>query len=103
MKVGRIKRRETSTMNHDTRALRTSSRWGLVAVALLIIVAMVGVTMVAGTSGSDDKMTSLGKYQIEVHPAFQPLMAGYPGYDATEFTLTSPTLHDTNNVVGRSV
>ncbi|MCH7580227.1 MAG: hypothetical protein IIB22_08295, partial [Chloroflexi bacterium] len=59
--------------------------------------------MVAGTSGSDDKMTSLGKFQIEVHPAFQPLMAGYPGYDATEFTLTSPTLHDPNTVVGRSV
>ena len=95
MQFGRINRRKTSTMNHDTRALRTSSRWGLLAVALLIMATMVGVTMVGGTSGSDDKMSSLGKFQIEVHPTFQPLMAGYPGYAATELTLTSPTLLDT--------
>jgi len=87
----------------NTKPLRTSSRWGLLAVSLLIIATMVGITMVAaGTPGSDDKITSRGKFQIVVHPLFRPLMTGYPGYDGSS-KLDSPALYDSNTVVGRSV
>ena len=51
--------------------------------------------------GTDDKMTSRGKFQIVVREEFRPLMAGYPGYDGTS-KLDSPDLYDPNTVVGRS-
>ena len=52
--------------------------------------------------GVDDKMTSMGKFQIKVSEDFIGLMAGYPGYDGVS-RLTSPRLFDPNTVVGRSV
>jgi hypothetical protein len=50
---------------------------------------------------ADDNINSLGQYRIVVNPAFQPLMAGYPGYDGAG-RLTSPVLFDQATVIGRS-
>lgn len=50
----------------------------------------------------DDNTQSLGKFRIVVNPTFQPLMAGYPGYDGAG-RLTSPIpLYDGATVIGRS-
>ena len=50
----------------------------------------------------DDSAPSLGSFTVFVAPAFQPLMAGYPGYDSASGTLTSPTLFDPTTIIGRS-
>ncbi|MBI2924218.1 MAG: hypothetical protein HYY24_00760 [Verrucomicrobia bacterium] len=49
----------------------------------------------------DDTTTSLGTFRIIVEPAFQPLMAGYPGYDGVS-RLNSPLLFDPATMIGRS-
>lgn len=50
----------------------------------------------------DDSAPSLGTFTIYVAPPFQPLMAGYPGYNGATQTLTSPNLYDPTTVIGRS-
>jgi hypothetical protein len=50
----------------------------------------------------DDVTQSLGQFRIVVNPAFQPMMAGYPGYVAATARLTSPVLLDQNTLIGRS-
>ena len=101
MLIGRFDWRNRSTVNKN-KTLRTSSRWGLLAVSLLILATLVGITMVSAGTGSDDKITSRGKYQIVVNPQFRPLMVGYPGYDGSS-KLDSPVLYDPNTLIGRSV
>ena len=51
---------------------------------------------------ADDVTQSLGSFRVLVAPAFRPLMAGYPGYDATTGRLQSPNLYDPHTVIGRS-
>lgn len=50
----------------------------------------------------DDNTTSLGTYQIYISPKFQPLFAGYFGYDPVTQILESPLLFDGATVIGRS-
>lgn len=50
----------------------------------------------------DDSAPSLGTFDIFVQPAFRPLMAGYPGYNAVTFVMTSPTMSDPTTIIGRS-
>lgn len=50
----------------------------------------------------DDVTQSLGQFRIVVNPAFQPMMASYPGYDGLSFRLTSPVLYDPATLIGRS-
>ncbi|MEZ4770904.1 MAG: hypothetical protein R2844_21115 [Caldilineales bacterium] len=50
----------------------------------------------------DDTAPSLGTFDIFIEPDFRPLMAGYPGYNATTFVLTSPTMYDPTTIIGRS-
>ena len=50
----------------------------------------------------DDVTQSLGQFNIIVNPIFQPMMAGYPGYNSATKTLTSPLLYDPTTVIGRS-
>ncbi len=50
----------------------------------------------------DDTAPSLGTFTVFVNPPIRPLLAGYPGYDNTTGTLTSPTLYDPTTIIGRS-
>lgn len=50
----------------------------------------------------DDSAPSLGTFDIFVQPDFRPLMAGYPGYNAASFVMTSPTMYDPTTIIGRS-
>src|SRR5271167_2819095 len=50
----------------------------------------------------DDVTQTLGQFTIVVNPTFQPLMAGYPGYNGATKTLTSPILSDAATRIGRS-
>ena len=50
----------------------------------------------------DDNVQSIGQFSIVVNPAFQAMMAGYPGYNATTKTFTSPVLYDGSTDIGRS-
>jgi hypothetical protein len=50
----------------------------------------------------DDVTQTLGQFTIVINPAFQPLMAGYPGYNGGTMTLTSPVLYDPATIIGRS-
>ena len=43
---------------------------------------------------ADDSTTSLGTFVLAVNPAFQPFMAGYPGWNSATKRLTSPLLFD---------
>ena len=73
--------------------------------ALVTLVIFHG-TLRAVTTGfptqGDDNTQSLGQFNVLVNPAFQPMMAGYPGYSATTHVLTSPTLFDPATIIGRS-
>jgi hypothetical protein len=51
---------------------------------------------------ADDTTQSLGSYRVYIHPAYRPLFAGYPGYNAATFRLESPILFDQTTVIGRS-
>ena len=50
----------------------------------------------------DDTTSSLGTFRIFVNPAFQPLLAGYPGYSVSTGRMESPVLYDPATVIGRS-
>ena len=51
---------------------------------------------------ADDNTPSLGTFALAVNPAFQPYMAGYPGWNPTTKVLTSPLLYDPATLIGRS-
>ena len=51
---------------------------------------------------ADDNVQSLGQFNIVVNPAFQAMMAGYAGYNATTKVFTSPVLYDGSTDIGRS-
>jgi hypothetical protein len=53
-------------------------------------------------AAGDDITTSLGSFRIVVRPQFQPLMAGYPGYNPGTHRLQSPILSDQSTSIGRS-
>jgi ribosomal protein L35AE/L33A len=70
---------------------------------------LVGAPVTLATSNNmifpvqaDDNTTSLGTFALAVNPAFQPYMAGYPGWNATTKVLTSPLLYDPATIIGRS-
>ena len=75
------------------------------AVVALVSLLFVG-TAQAGFPGfpgkGDDNVPSLGSFQILVATGFQPVMVGYPGYNAGTKILTSPLLFDPSTVIGRS-
>lgn len=51
----------------------------------------------------DDHAASFGQFWILIDPAYQPLFAGCPAYNATTHVLQSPTLYDSaTTVIGRS-
>ena len=60
-----------------------------------------GTNMVFPVQG-DDTTTSLGTFELAVNPAFQPYMAGYPGWNAVTKRLVSPLLYDPSTKIGRS-
>jgi len=60
-----------------------------------------GTNMIFPVQG-DDVTTSLGTFELAVNPAFQPYLAGYPGWNPTTKRLTSPLLYDPATKIGRS-
>ena len=72
------------------------------AVVALVSLLFAGTAQAAFPGIGDDKVPSLGSFQILVATDFQPVMAGYPGYNAGTKILTSPLLFDPTTVIGRS-
>ncbi|PWU15973.1 MAG: hypothetical protein C5B50_14330 [Verrucomicrobia bacterium] len=62
---------------------------------------MASASMIFGGQG-DDLTYSLGMFRLAVNPAFQSLMSGYPGWNASTRRLTSPLLFDSTTKIGRS-
>jgi hypothetical protein len=83
----------------QTKNLRTAM---FALFTLAVSVGTLRAVPVSFPAQGDDNTTSLGQFNILVNPAFQPLMAGYPGYSASAHVLTSPTLYDPGTVIGRS-
>lgn len=84
------------------QAMKTLIKYALVcALTLAALQLTVNRSFAAFPGGGDDNTDSMGRFKIVVNPAFQPLMAGYPGYDGAG-RLTSPVLYDGATVIGRS-
>lgn len=74
------------------------------AATVLGLAGLAGRLMAADFSGGptdDAAVPSMGVVKVIVAPAFQAVMAGYPGFFAPN-RLYSPVLYDANTVIGRS-